>query len=147
MEWSWKSHEFSLAVNGGLFQGPPMVCSWIRGCDANDTAPSELVIGAGGVVLDRTDPGYVPGNGTLVVLARAYRSWSKLVTGQGAIRIAQLDFTLNIKSNAGLELPKIDTIKFGITEAADAKAQGSADATETTITILCTDIVRDGVHL
>jgi hypothetical protein len=147
VEWSWKSHEFSLQVVGGPVAGPPLLTRWIRGVQASDSAPTTVVIGASGEVLDRTDPGYEPGTGSLKALAKAWRKYSNIVTGAGAVRLSSLDFKLVIKAMAGLELPLIDTIEFAFTEIADDRAVGSADATETDLTIQCTKILRNGVQL
>lgn len=148
MEWSWRSHEFSLQIKTGpLAIGPALVASWIRGLDVSDAAPSVPVIGAGAQVLDRTDPGYEPGTGTLTVLASKFRAWLPVVTAGGTFRLSEIDFTMLIKSRAGLQLPVIDTVDFHFTEGSDGRAQGSPDPSETVLTIQAMKILRNGVQL
>lgn len=148
MQWSWKSHEFSLQVKSGPLTGPPMIARWIRGLTAADEAPTSVVIGAGGEVLDRTDPAYEPGKGSIKAIAKDFRLFLPAVTGFGLVRLSQLDFTLTIKSLAGLiDLPIIDTVDFAFTSASDDKEQGSADVTMTDLEIQCIKILRNGVQL
>lgn len=151
MEWSWKSHEFSVMVKSGPAIGPPLIANWVRGLDYGDAAPSVPVIGAGGVPIDRTDPSYEPGTGSWTVLSRPYRQWLSLVTGGGLVRLAEVDFAFVIKSGAGIipniQVPNVDVVEFHITEMQDSKAQGSADPNETIVSIQCMGIVRNGVRL
>lgn len=148
MEWSWKSHEFSILEKVGPAVGPPVIARWIRGVDAADAAPTTVVVGASGEVLDRTDPAYEPGTGSLTVLAKGWRDYIALATGFGAVRLGTLDFTLICKSSAGLiPFPVIDEIDFAITEMSDSRAHGSADPAETAVNIQIIKILRNGVQL
>lgn len=143
--WSWASNEFSFITAP---DGAPVLAPWIRSVGASDAAESAIVKGAGRNPLGTTDPSYTPGEGSVEVLMKGFRAWAKEVTGGGAVPLGDLDFTLNIKMKSRTEAdPVVDVVQFQFTNWDDQRAQGSADPLVSTLSILITDIVRDGVHL
>lgn len=143
-QWSWVSNEFSLIVMGAA----PVICPWIKEVSYEDALETELVRGAGRDPQGTTDPAYVPGDGSMSVFAREWRLFLKLITGNGLLKVGDLDFALSVKrSLRTLPIPEVDRIDFVVKSNADSNAAGNAETLFTTVAFQVTAATRGGVSL